>query len=447
MYEIESKFKNFIRNNQLITDNDKILAAVSGGADSVCMLMLLNELVCACNWDVSLGVVSVNHGFRPEADSEVQYVKKLCDERNIPFYLREIKPGECRNSEEEARIYRYRLIEETAREYGYNKIALAHNLQDRAETVLFNMFRGTGITGLTGIKAVRDIYIRPILWMDRSDIEGYLHSQEIGWCTDASNLGDDYSRNKIRHHILPKAQEINSHTIEHIGETAEHMAEIEEYLKSEAKSKLSEIAEITQKGTILAVDKLKQLHPVIRKEMYRLAIMDMTPHLKDITANHIKSIDSLVNKDVNAQTHLPYGIRIIRAYDQLYIVNGEMDTQVDQSVTIRERVFKAEEVDNPMEMAPRNKYTKWFDYDKINGSYTLRAREESDEIVVDKEGHRKSVNRYMIEQKIPRHLRDDIKMLVTDRDVLWIIGYRDSSAYRVDESTTTIIEITIEMED
>jgi len=448
MFDVQDNFLNYITRYEMISKGDHVLAAVSGGADSVCMLVLLDRLSKTFkDLELSIGAVCVDHGFRPEAAYEAEYVRKLCQERDIPFFLKKIEPGEIRSSEEEARIYRYRLINEVAAKEGYNKIALAHNVQDRAETVLFNLFRGTGLAGLIGVRPVRDQYIRPILWMERSDIEGYLTEQGIEWCTDGSNLSDQYSRNKIRHHLIPEALEINEGAIRHISETSQRLSELEEYIRSEAEVRLRSVLVTEQNEKKLSTQTLLTIKPVVRNEMYRLVLIDMSPHLKDITSEHISMIDSLVDRDSNGEVHLPYGIRVIRSYDNLvFMKRTTEDTRL--SYTISERVFDASSIDGrPQDEAPRNKYTKWFDYDKINGSVKPRYRMEGDEIVVDSLGHRKSVGRYMIEEKIPKHIRDQIPVIATDRDILWIVGYRDSCAYRIDETTKKILEIKITTED
>lgn len=446
------RLTNFISENSLIESNDSILMAVSGGADSLCMLFLLEEYGRRFEEkEIRLGVVCVNHGFRPEAALEAEYVGRICKERDIPFFLKEIPSGECRNSEEAARDYRYRLILETAEENGYNKIALAHNAQDRAETILFNLFRGTGITGLVGIRPVRDNFIRPILWMEREEIEAYLKSLGIEWCTDQTNLEDDYSRNKIRHRIIPEAIQINSGAVAHIGETAKRLSEIEEFILSQAKRAANDLAYHRGDEICLEVSKLRDCPSVIRVEIYRLLISDKTKHLKDITADHLKSIDELVDRDSNAEIYLPYGIKVLRSYDELIFLREEISglvPDISNKYSLEQKIYSLEQIDGDLwDVVPRNKYTKWFDYDKINAACYLRTKVDGDSIVVDSLGHTKTVNRYMIEQKIPKYMRDRIPLVATDSDILWVVGYRDSSAYRIDEGTTRILEIKVKVEE
>ena len=169
MSDIYPRVCNYIELHDMIEPGSALLAAVSGGADSICMLSLL---IRYCEeHGIRLGVVHVDHGFRDESASEAAYVSDFCRNRGIPFHLHTIERGTIKPTEEAARVRRYELIAETASVHGYDRVALAHNRQDRAETMLFNMFRGTGINGLTGIRPVRDIYIRPVMCLDRDEIE------------------------------------------------------------------------------------------------------------------------------------------------------------------------------------------------------------------------------------------------------------------------------------
>lgn len=474
------RMKNFIEANSLLTASDSCLAAVSGGADSMCMLSLLADY-CRDN-ELRLGVVTVDHGFRPEAKTEAAYVRNFCDDRGIPCVIKTIPPGECSKSEEAARDFRYKLIKEAAAEGGYNRIALAHNACDRAETMLFNLFRGTGITGLAGIRAQRDEFIRPILFMERGDIEEYLKQKNILFYTDSSNLGDDYARNRIRHHIIPKSREINSESIKHMNEAAESIAKAAAFIEKLTSEAFEGTVYEADGGICTDVDGFLKLDEVIQGSLVRRMITDMTPKLKDITAEHVASIISLAHRDSNGSIDLPYGITAFREYGRIRICGSRCGASPAADVTNEKtgyasenerasveialsgpeaelpaklrfgnmdfslRVIDAESLGGYEEMMasiPRNKYTKWFDCDKISKSVELRTRLDGDYLVIDGEGHRKGLNRCMIDLKIPEAVRDE-KVLIADGDeILWIVGYRESYAYRIDRETVHILEINL----
>ena len=207
---LEKQVKEYCDRHQMLERGDRVVLGVSGGADSVCLLFVL--LALRRELDLQLHVVHVNHGIRIEAGEDAAYVSALCEAHQVPFYLYEkdipalAKEWSC--SEEEAgRRVRYEAFEEVLRQQCCQKIAVAHNSNDRAETMLFHLFRGTGLTGLAGIRPVRGQIIRPLLCVDRAQIETYLTEKQISYRHDATNDCDDYTRNKIRHHILPYAEQ------------------------------------------------------------------------------------------------------------------------------------------------------------------------------------------------------------------------------------------------
>ncbi len=483
MSNIRSRIKEHIEKNRMINPGDRVLAAVSGGADSMCMLDVLLNLADTIGYEI--GVVHVNHGFRPEAADEAEYVGQFCEERGIPFYLKEIIPGSCEPTEEAARIRRYELLLETARAEGYNRIALAHNAQDLAETVLFNMFRGTGITGLAGIRPVRDMYIRPVLCLTREEIEEHLDVKGIRYCTDSTNLTDDYSRNRIRHRILPEANEINAAATAHIDALACDVAEVCDYIAGQTADAYGKVVltgpetggadlpedmdpvnRVSEGVVTIDIAGFSILPGVIRTEVLRKAVSGMTPHLKDITREHLLSVDRLCSADTGAGVDLPYGIRAYREYGTLRIENGgrgvsDFSEEIDIT-SLRD--------DEPLTVALpgcgtlcfaligtvpghagemvrlANKYTKLFDYDKIGKSLTIRTRREHDSIIIDSAGHTKQISRLMIDNRIPGRIRDEMYLLADDSDIIWIIGDRDSYGYRIGPDTGSVLKITLEVD-
>ena len=214
--------EKFIRKYNMLQSGDCVIAGVSGGADSVCMLLILHELSESMGFSVR--AVHLNHMIRgDEADRDEAFVAELCDRINVPLKsfrrnVPEIAAEEGLSSEEAGRKIRYQLFEEAAddaqKEFKRVRIAVAHNRDDLAETVIFNMARGSSLKGLTGIRPVRDDIIRPILFAGRNEIEDYLAEKGESYCTDSTNLGDDYSRNRIRHVIIPALKELNAGAVD-----------------------------------------------------------------------------------------------------------------------------------------------------------------------------------------------------------------------------------------
>lgn len=255
MEDIYEKVKAYIVKHRMISDSDTVAAGISGGADSVCMLYILRKLTEEIPF--RLFVVHVHHGVRADAQKDADYVKRLCEEWNIPFLMKRVDMDgyakENRLSPEEAgRQLRYRAFEEALEgESGVCKIAVAHNCNDRAETMLFHLFRGSGLKGLGSIRPVREQIIRPLLCLSRAEIEAYLFQKGLVYCMDSTNDEDTYTRNKIRHHILSYAEEqICRNATEHIGDAAEILAQTNDFVTKQTILAFERCAVFQEKGGI-----------------------------------------------------------------------------------------------------------------------------------------------------------------------------------------------------
>ncbi|MDE5716997.1 MAG: tRNA lysidine(34) synthetase TilS, partial [Lachnospiraceae bacterium] len=340
------KVKQYMNVHGMAKPGDCIVAGISGGADSVCMLHLLMRLQREVPF--RLAVVHVNHGLRPEAGEDAAYVEKLCGQWEIPYYLRKVDmagyAAAHRLSVEEAgRLLRYQAFHEVLGEIragDRGRIAVAHNADDRAETMLFHMFRGSGLKGLSSIRPVRESVIRPLLCVSREQIEAYLAEAGLGWREDATNGEDVYVRNKIRHHILPFAQrEICGGAVSHMGELADILAETENYLAREAERLYDACVQedterkfwgnngagaVGETGNIygeikIGLDVFRTEDVVMRKRILLRALERMTPYRKDITARHVAGLLELTEKNGSKELFLPYGIRAIKEYDTLFL--------------------------------------------------------------------------------------------------------------------------------
>ena len=509
--------KKYMGAHGMAEPGDCIAAGVSGGADSVCMLHLLVRL--QKDIPFRLAVVHVNHGMRAEAAEDAAFVTKLCAQWDIPFYLREVDMAGYAVShrlslEEAGRVLRYRAFQEVLLEISAgdrSRIAVAHNADDRAETMLFHMFRGSGLKGLSSIRPVRESVIRPLLCVDRGQIETYLAAAGLGWREDASNGEDAYARNKIRHHILPYAQqEICGRAVSHMGELADILAQTEDYLARETerlydicvredterkpggKSAVGTAGEIGNLyGEIkIELTKFCAEDVVMRKRILLRALERLTPYRKDITARHIAGLMELTQKEGSKELSLPYGIRAVKEYDTLFLrrkeeTEGDLGRQQAQSADRPGRQSAAPSDDLPEiciaessltpgtaveyevpgtgsftfilweaaflpgasffyrkeQNIPENRYTKWFDYDKITTSLFLRTRRQGDYLTIDDALHTQSVKQYMINEKIPKTKRDDVYLLADGSHILWVPGHRVSRQYRVEKNTRRILEV------
>lgn len=437
-WEIERRVKEYMKKEKMAEEGEGILAAVSGGADSVCLLFLLHK------WEeelkIRLAAFHLNHGLRgDEADRDEAYVRELCGRLQIPFLsVREDVSAYAalhRLSEEEAgRQLRYRHLEEAAGKLSCSRIATAHHRDDNAETVLLNLFRGGGLKGLSGISPVRGKIIRPLLCLSRNEIEEYLKENGIAWCEDSTNHECEYARNRIRNELFPWVKEkINERAGEHILNFAAVAGQADEYFTRQAEMILSE------GGTSIRTEVFDRQPEILKSYLVRAMISSAMGNQKDISLKHIEAVCALKGPGGGTEAVLPGGLRAVRGYETLEIRREEAGKLWEEGdITLVTRIFswkKDQEI-------PKNQYTKWFDYDKIKDTLSVRTRETGDYFMIG-EGRRKLLKRYFIDEKIPEGKRDSIRLLAEGNHVLWVIGYRISEYYKITDETCTILEVKV----
>lgn len=452
---------------------DRVVAGVSGGADSVCLFLLLLEYAKRC--PLSLAVAHVNHCIRAEAGEDARFVAALCKEKGIPFFLEEADvrglAAEFGYSEEDAgRRLRYGAFYRAAGRLGGAKIAVAHNCNDNAETMLFHLFRGSGLQGLGGIAPVRGEVIRPLLCLERREVEAYLECVGASWRRDATNEGDTYRRNRIRHHILPYAEaEIVPGAVGHMGRTAELLRETEEYLAQQTRGALARCAEALPDGGIrIGAEAFAGLHPALRGRALLTLLKELSPTGKDISAVHVTDVLELLEKRGNRSLCLPFGIRAWRQYDSVTLARGCGDAAWRVGGTWRvepvaaalgEEIFRHSLVYDlgdwgkiefmgifikKGQEVPIKRYTKWLDYDKIKECVTIRPRRQGDYLTIAGRAggmSHKSLKEYMITEKIPRQCRDAIPVVAAGSHVLWLAGGRISESFKVDGNTERVVQM------
>jgi tRNA(Ile)-lysidine synthase len=467
-----SKVCDYINQNNMIEKGDRIVVGVSGGADSVCLLYVLSNIFK--EKEITLIVVHVNHGIRGEdAGLDEQFVETLCIRQGIEYQsfcydVRKVAKEEGLTEEEAGRKVRYLSFIKVCRQKKCNKIAIAHNKNDNAETVLFNFFRGTGIKGLSGIDPVRMMkdkketvaIIRPLLCASRPEIEAFLLKKGISYQTDVTNLEDTYSRNKIRNKILSYVtREINSNAVKHIAGTAMQLKEIDTYIGHQTDLRYKALVKKDGYVFCVRVKDIKEEDIVIQKEIIRKIILSLAGRLKDLEAKHVEQVLSLCTKSVGKRINLPYGIVALREYDEIkfycyedgYLTdNYENKKIIPIELTIPGRIYLPGsrgilEVSlmNYKKNEPilKNCCMKWFDYGKIENAVVIRNREEGDYIQINQLGGRKKLKDYFIDQKIPRKERYDRLLVADGRHIMWITGYdgRISEKYKVDDKTEKIL--------
>lgn len=468
MKSIEQKITEYALKEDMIKKGDGIVVGVSGGADSVCLLVWLSRI--AERFGLRLCCVHVHHGIRAgEADRDMQFTEELCAglgtelavfKYDVPGYAKENGLSE----EEAGRKLRYEAFRQIMSERGFNKMAVAHHKEDSAETVLFNLIRGSGAKGLGGIPAVSGAIIRPLMCLDRQEIEEYLRENNIGWQTDSTNLSEEYSRNKIRLSIIPAMQKINEQAVGHILESSEMIGAMYSYIERAAAGSYMRLAHESDGRIVFDIEELSAEDRVIRLELYRSAVAALAGGLKDITSRHIFAVDGILGGQSGKSIMLPYGITVLREQKTLVIYgSGQTGTAAGEQtaepveISIKESgcyalpfgqgslkvtVFpeKPMDINEKYVKIAENMYTKCMDCGKIKGTLLLRTRRSGDYLLINSGGSAKKLKEYFIEQKIPLSERDKILLLADGSHILWVMGHRMSDGCKLTDETTRQIE-------
>ena len=439
------KVKAYVKKWHMLQKEDSVIAGISGGADSVCLLFMLLKLQKELGF--ALMAVHVNHGIRgAEAERDEAYVKRLCRQWNVRLKVyRENVPAYAKEhgmTEEEAgRDIRRTCFCKVLKEWGGTKIALAHHENDNVETLLWNLCRGTGIRGLGGIAPVNDVWIRPLLCVKRREIESYLKKRGISYCTDTTNADRRYMRNRIRMDVIPYLEDcVNTESVSHMGKTMERMYELEQYILEEVGQYKESCTGWKNGRRIIRQTEYTKIPKALRDNVLHAILCETAGRRKDIEEVHVQMLRDLFTKQVGKRIDLPYGVTAIRTYEGVRFEKNipEASYAGDENELFSIRVFDREPGNVTF---PEKIYTKWFDYDIIKNTVKIRHRIAGDSIVINRYGGRKKLKQYFTDQKIPQEDRDKIWIAADGDEVLWIVGYRQSQKYQITEKTTKILEI------
>lgn len=456
------KIKAVIKDNELIKEGERVVVGVSGGADSVCLLLVLKEIMpLEC-----ITAVHINHGIRgDEAARDEDFVLQLCKRQGIRLEIRRLDvplfARENKISEEEAgRVLRYRVFEEIRLLYKADKIAVAHNLNDVAETFLMNLSRGSGITGLTGIKLRSGVLIRPLIKTSRAEIEEIVTYLGEGFITDSTNNSLIYTRNRIRKRVIPELEEVNERAVSHINDACERLEKIEGYIIKETANAYKSY--VTKGKDIFISSEILTLDEVIIEEVLHKALSEVAGRARDIGSVHISYLLELFSKQVGREIDLPYKVRAFREYKGIRLKGSANKSESGESIQmLPELLLHTEDVegistvvsdednirltfeDGSIKNLSQNSCIRWFDYDKIAGNVMVRFKEEGDFLVISPEGNKKKLKKYFADSKIPSDKRAGIPLVVSGNDVLWIIGYRTGEGTRITKSTKKLLKMEI----
>ena len=444
---IYKKFEDNIIKYNMINYNDKVIAAVSGGADSVFLLHNLRELKNKYNLDII--VAHVNHGVRDTAKRDEDFVISLAKSMglrsevlhiNMDEYARENKMS----SEEAGRLLRYDFFRSLA---GKNaKIFLAHNANDQAETVLFRIIRGTGIEGLCAMNYIdKDLY-RPMLNIKRSEIEDFIFNNGLSFVQDETNFKDIYARNKIRLNVIPYIEEnFNENFTDSLIRLSEISKKNYNFVKLNVQKKFKD----NYKDNKLNISNIKNLDDYILSEVIREFLRLELNTLEGISQKNINDIIDLIKKSVNSKINLPGDINIILSYDNLYLAKEIDKIEIDEQILKlgRNKTAFGTVVVRKTNLYRADNYMISIDSGKIKGSLKIRNRREGDRFMPFGMGSYKKLKNFFIDNKVDRYKRDLVPIITDDEEIIWVVPYRTSEKYIIDNNTKEIINISLEVED
>ena len=455
---MNNKVKETIIEHKLINENDNILVGVSGGADSMTLLYILRDIQKALSYN--LFAAHVNHGIRGEdADGDEQYVRRHCSKLNIPFFSTKLNMDEYAkkhklSSEEAGREIRYKYFRKVLLEIGGGKIAVAHNKNDQAETVIMRFLRGTGLDGLKGMEYYNKDIIRPLLDINREEIEKYCADKNLNPRVDKTNFEPIYGRNKIRLELIPYIQEnFNRAIIDTLNRTSKLVQNDNDFLNIYVQEAFKRIKiEHKKDSLVLSNNQLLKLHPSIKSRVLRYSIEKILGHLKGIEEKHILSIINLsITKNTGKSIDISNNVTVRLSYDNLIIerqlnskANLDFEVKLNKIGSTYIQPLNKEIVIDVVEekdIISNSRFIKLFDYDKIKGSLIVRNRKAGDTFTpLGMEG-KKKIKDFFIDEKISRDERDKIPLIVDDKEILWIVGYRINNKYKVTKNTKKILII------
>ncbi len=444
------KFKNFIEENNLIEKGDSIVSAVSGGSDSVFMLEML--LAIKDVYDLKIIVSHVNHGLRgAEAQRDEDFVKKLAEKNGLIYEVEHIDMAgyakeHSLTCEEAGRKLRYLFFEEIKEKYKADKVAIAHNENDVAETMMLNIFRGTGLDGLESIPLRRDFYIRPILCFEKSEILDFLKENNIHYVDDSTNFTNDYKRNMIRNEIIPFIKKnFNENIVSSMSRLASIAKENNIYLDGIINDKYIDIV----KANTIDREGFNELGHYEKTLALRKFLRENLNYLNNISKDNIEdminliSLDSGKKYDIDGKHYLvnDFGKTIFKKLDINELSEEiSLDFKLDKVYNIYGSKFK-------FVLSDKILSKKYLDYDLLTGKLSLRNRRSGDRFNPFGMKGSKKIKDYFVDKKVSSDDRSKVLFLMNGDEIACVVGYDIADKYRASSKTKNYLNVIMEGND
>ncbi len=456
------KVSDYISRHRMVERGDKVLVAVSGGPDSTALLHILYRL--KDDLGISLHVAHLNHMFRgKESEKDASFVAETAQRYGLPATVESVDVPSYRarrrlSNQMAAREVRYRFFLECAGQVGASRVALAHQADDQAETILFNFLRGSGISGLKGILPVRDgIYIRPLLNVRRSEIESYCSEMDLAFRQDLSNLKPVYTRNRIRLNLVPLLEEeYNPRLVPALLRLGEICREEDSYLERlAAKAFQGALLESNTGLVSLSLDRLVDLPPAVRRRVLRRAWQAVSGGAGHLDFKHAEAaLDLVTSGDTGAQAVMPGNVVAVRTYEALELKRAPLKKALpgyiyqlrvpgatyipEVDITVCAELWSGEKALSPRGL-PRSEAL--LDLDKLPPYIYVRRRLEGDVFHPYGQDSEMKLKDFFIKQKVPREERDRIPLVCTPEEIIWAGGIRTGEKWKVSDSTRKMLHL------
>lgn len=453
--DLLKSFLSFNESKKLFNKDEKIGLAVSGGLDSIVLLNLFYQL--QDEWNLQFTVLHFNHQLRPKSARDADFVEQICHEKNMPFErgAEDVSAFAQKHKvsiEMAARECRYRFFRDMREKHNLDKIATAHNGNDQAETVLHHILRGSGVNGLHGIPAQRDCFIRPLLFAQRDDIHQYAVEHGLKWREDHSNQDESFTRNRIRHSLLPVLRDqFNPQIVAALNRLAESAQEHDTIIQHAAQQAFENCVRQTDENEfVLEIERfltyLKSLQRLILQRI--LIALDNDPN--EITFNILEGILTFLRKRQSGTTFfVTESCRLTIARNDAVFHSAE-NVDFKMSLPTRTGVFELWNSlfleineDSPPLTFEKNRDNELIDADKLGSQLIVRSFQHADFFYPVNGVGRKKLSDLFIDEKVPVHQRRDIPILESDGDIVWVGGFRLDDRFKVTKNSKRIYKLTI----
>jgi len=464
----EQRVLRFIRENALVSSGQKLLVAVSGGPDSVCLLHILSEL--RKELGIELHIAHLNHQLRgAESEADAEYVAALARRLGIPSTIasRDVRSYRSQHHlslEEAAREVRYTFLAGVAEDVGAERVAVGHTADDHIETIIMHLIRGSGTRGMRGLLPVSRwksednslTIIRPLLELSREETIACCRRHHLKPRTDTSNLSLEPLRNRVRQHLLPELQKYNPQIAEALLRLARTATDDLDFIETEARRLWGEVAR-TDGGSVVIDKKIFLALPsALKRHLLRASIESLLGNLKDIEASHIEDILDALDKPAGKVIGLPYGLSFNIEYDRYLMspdsasicpfpaLESEFELKIPGKTSASGWEIEAAIISPSaakVKSAETNEFAACFDFDRTGSKLSVRRRLPGDRFQPLGMKQPKKLNQFMIDARIPQAWRRRIPIVCSAGQILWVVGWRIDERVKITEKTDKVLRL------